>query len=82
MVHMKIKYSSYYGKNSSKATYKKCNFLDNNDINDNMNIVNVPLIWQPINVSVEQIIILIWCNQMYGYSFAYIHLRKANDLQP
>ena len=35
-----------------------------------------------MGVSVEQIIILIWCNLIYGYIFAYIHIRKANDLQP
>ena len=48
--------SSSYGNDSSKATY---NFVDNNDVNDNMIIVNLPLIRQPIGVSVKQIKILI-----------------------
>ena len=56
MVDIKVMSSTSYDNNSSKVTY---NFVDSNAVNDNMNIVNVPLIRQPIDVSVEQIIDLI-----------------------
>ena len=71
MVDMKVMSLSYYGNDTSIATN---NFMYSNHVNDNMIIVNVPLIRQQIGVSVEQIIIVIRCNQIYSYSFAYIHV--------